>query len=1053
MFRRWLLILFLWQVFLPGAVDSAEPERVDFSRHIRPILSDRCFLCHGPDESTRKGGLRLDQRASALGAADSGESAIRAGDSLKSTLIHRVTSDDPSLAMPPPDSKKPRLTDDQVRLLKRWIDQGAEYTTHWSFQPPQRPALPPEDERFTAWNRNPIDRFLLAKLKSTGLSPSSETDRTTWLRRLSLDVIGLPPTIAEIDRFQADQDVDAYAKEIERLLKSPHFGERWGRHWLDAARYADSDGFEKDKSRQMWFYRDWVVNAINRDLPYDQFIIQQLAGDLLPAATQDQIVATGFLRNSMNNEEGGVDPEQFRMDAMFDRMDAIGKSMLGLTIQCAQCHSHKYDPMTHEDYYRLFALLNNDHEAQRVVYTPDDLIQIAGLRAQLAEVERQLRQVTSDWAQRLHDWEQEVAAAAKLEPRWTTLELSNAGDNGQRYIDMGDGSILAQGYAPSKVTTELKGTLSRTGITAIRLELLNDANLPCGGPGRSYIGTSALSEITVTASDLKNPESKQTVNFESASADYSNAERDLEANFWDKTNKKRVYGPIRFAIDGNDNTAWGIDAGPGRRNVARNAVFVVKEPFGFEQGTSIKITLKQSHGGWNNNDHMNHNLGRFRLSVTTAANPVADPIPKSVRDVLAIPPNQRSAEQSSELFAYWRTTVPEFRDTNEKAESIWSQWPVGATSLTLQQRETPRMTHLLKRGDFLKPDHTVAAGVPGFLHPLHDESERPNRLSLAKWIVDRQSPTTARVIVNRIWQSYFGTGLVATSEDFGTQSESPSHPELLDWLAVELMEPTVQLPGETRRQPWSLKHLHRMIVTSAAYRQSSHVTSEMLEHDPSNRLLGRASRIRVEGEIVRDIALSASGLLNHKIGGPSVFSPAPAFVFLPPASYGYFDWKEATGDDRYRRGLYTFRRRSTPYPMLMTFDVPNADMSCVRRVRSNTPLQALTTLNEAVFMEAARGLAMLTLKDGGADERSRMQFAFRRCVSRQPDDRELNVMLALLDKQMTRFVDPESKPWEVAANDRERPPELPAGTTASDAAAWTIVSRVLLNLDETITKE
>lgn len=1053
MLRLLSFAVFGFVVFVAGRSFAAEPGRVDFNRDIRPILSDNCFLCHGPDAANRKSELRLDQRQSATSPAGSGEIAIDPGKLERSDLIRRVTSTDPNTMMPPPSSKKPRLSPQQVKLLEQWITQNAEYTSHWAFVAPVR--TNPPTTAAADWAKTPLDRFLLEKIVAAGMSPAAETDRTAWLRRLSLDLIGLPPTIEDVDTFLADNSPDAFTKQIERLLSSPHYGERWGRHWLDAARYADSDGFEKDKSRQVWFYRDWVVNAFNRDLPYDQFVIEQIAGDLLPNATQDQIVATGFLRNSMLNEEGGVDPEQFRMDAMFDRMDAIGKSILGLTIQCAQCHSHKYDPLTQEEYYRLFAFLNNDHESQIIVYTPDELVKIAGLKAQIAEVERQIKQATPDWESKQAAWENQVRTSRDSQPAWTTLQLANAGDNSQRYFDMGDGSILAQGYAPTKFSTSLRGTTNLVGMTAIKIELLNDQNLPCGGPGRSFMGTCALSEITVEAVDPKNPANKQAVKFIKATADFANPERELEANYFDKSNKRRVTGPVSFAIDGNDDTAWGIDAGPGRRNVPRNAVFVAEQPFGFEGGTTLNVSLKQNHGGWNSDDHMNHNLGRFRLSATTAKSAEADPIPKLVQTALAVSPEQRSAQQKDAVFSYWRTTVPEWKSTNEKIEAIWKEWPVGSTSLVLARRDNPRDTRILKRGDFLKPQTPVTPGVPGFLHPLIDgqDAQEPNRLTLAKWFVDRRSPTTARVIVNRIWQAYFGTGLVSTSEDLGTQSEPPSHPELLDWLAVELMEPATLLPGETNVRPWSLKHLHRLITSSAFYRQSSRVTPQLLERDPFNRLLARAPRMRVEGEVVRDISLSASGLLNPQLGGPSIFSPAPAFLFLPPASYGPFTWTEATGNDRYRRALYTFRRRSTPYPMLTNFDTPNADFSCVRRTRSNTPLQALTTLNEPLFMEAARGLALLTLKDGGSEEAKRLTYAFRRCVSRAPTEAEQTILLDLLSAQKSKFGASDAKPWEIAANDPEKPPELASGITPVDAAAWTIVSRVLLNLDETVSKE
>ena len=1039
-----------------SVASAAEPGKVDFNRDIRPLLSDNCFLCHGPDEANRKANLRLDQRASALKPAESDDVAIVPGKADASELIRRITSSDPDTVMPPPASKKARLSPDQITLLKRWIAEGAQYSSHWAFQTPIRPAVPNVSPELAKLVRTPIDAFVLQRLTSEHLAPSPETDRTTWLRRLSLDLTGLPPTVADVDAFLVDESPVAYSRQIERLLNSPHYGERWGRHWLDAARYADSDGFEKDKSRQVWFYRDWVVNSMNRDLPYNQFVIEQIAGDLLPNATQDQIVATGFLRNSMLNEEGGVDPEQFRMDAMFDRMDAIGKSILGLTIQCAQCHTHKYDPITQEEYYRLFAFLNNDHEAQRVVYAPDEQVKIAGLKAQMAEIELQLKQANPDWREKLAAWEAATQAAATSPDatKWAILQLENSGDNSQRYFDMGDGSILAQGYAPTQFATTLRGSTAMTGIKAIRLEQLNDPNLPCGGPGRSFMGTSALTEIRVEAIDSKNPANKVNVKFIRATADYSNPERPLETNFDDKSNKRRVTGPVDMAIDGKEETAWGIDAGPGRRNVPRQAVFVAEQPFGFAEGTILNVSLVQEHGGWNSDDHMNNNLGRFRVSATTSDNAEADRVPQSVRTTISTPPDKRRLEQIADVFSYWRTTVVEFQHWNDKIESLWHEWPVGSTSLTLQHRHFARDTRILKRGDFLKPERTVTPGVPAFLHPLApDNDQNLDRLTLAKWMVDRRSPTTARVIVNRIWQAYFGLGLVSTSEDLGLQSESPSHPELLDWLAVELMEPTIKLPGESIVRPWSLKHLHRLIVSSTLYRQTSRVTPELLERDLYNRLLARAPRLRVEGEVVRDIALAASGLLNHKLGGPSIFAPAPAFLFQPPSSYGPFTWTDATGGDRYRRALYTFRRRSTPYPMLTNFDTPNADFSCVRRTRSNTPLQALTTLNETLFMEAARGLALLTLNEGGNSDAARLNYAFRRCVSRPPTDHEQRLLLGLLDKQKSRFNATDSKPWDLAANDPDHPPQLPEGSTATDAAAWTVISRVLLNLDETVTKE
>ena len=1038
----------------------ASTRKIDFLKDVQPIFTNSCFECHGPEK--QKGGLRFDQKAAALKGGDTGRLVVP-GKSAESLLIQAITGTKEDLAQMP--KKRKPLTDEQIGLLRAWIDQGVEWpetpmakgkdwTKHWAFKSPVRPAIP--TVKNTRWVRNPIDSFILARLEREGLTPSPEADKLTLLRRLSLDLTGLPPTIAEADAFLTDRSPDAYDEQVERLLTSPHYGERWGRHWLDAARYADSDGFEKDKMRFVWFYRDWVVNALNRDLPYDQFVIEQIAGDQLPNASQDDIVATGFLRNSMINEEGGTDPEQFRMDALFDRMDCIGKSILGLTIQCAQCHDHKFDPLKQEEYYRLFAFLNNDHEGQPIVYTAEEQMKVANLVRQMRDLEEGLRHTTPDWEDQMAKWEKTVKTN---QPDWVILRptVEDISTGGQRYLPQDDGSFIARGYAPTKHTVKLFATNDLRNITAFQLELLTDPNLPAGGPGRSFKGTCALTEFKVEAMDAQNPTNKVHVKFSKATADYEQPESLLETNFYDKTENRRVTGPPSFAIDGDDNTAWGIDAGPGRRNRERKAVFECATNVGFPNGTILMISLAQNHGGWNSDDLMNNNLGRFRISATTNAGPiVADPLPKRVRDILAVPHERRSPAQTAALFSYWRTTVADFKETNEKIEALWKQWPAATTALTLLARETPRETHLLKRGDWLKPQQDVSAGVPAFLHPLPEQQAQENsRMALAKWLVDKRSPTTARVLVNRLWQSYFGIGLVATPEDFGMQSEPPSHPELLDWLACEFRQPTLDLRLETleSRKPWSQKHIHRLIVTSSAYRQSSKVTPELYSKDPYNRLLARGPRVRVEAELVRDIALSASGLLNEKVGGPAIFSPAPDFLFQPPSSYAPFPWKEETGPERYRRALYTFRRRSTPYPVLQVFDAPNGDFSCVRRMRSNTPLQALASLNEIVFVECAQALARKTLQEGGKSDSDRITYAFRRALVRPPTMDEKDELLALLEKQKVRLAEGWVNANEIATGKNEVAKDLPKGVTPTQLAAYTVVSRVLLNLDETITKE
>jgi hypothetical protein len=1021
-------------LLLLAAPVNATP--VDYQRDIRPILADNCFKCHGPDEVARKGKLRLDTRETALKGGRSGDPALVPGKPDASLILQRITSAEEDRVMPPPATRK-KLTKTQIDLLRRWIEQGGDYPSHWAFIAPKLPPIPTIRNPQSAI-RNAIDAFILARLEREGLAPSPAASKETLLRRLSLDLIGLPPSPEEIDVFLKDTAPDAYEKQVERLLRSPHYGEKWGRFWLDGARYADSDGYEKDKPRTVWMYRDWVVAALNRDLPYNQFLTEQLAGDLLPNATQDQRVATGFLRNSMINEEGGIDPEQFRMEAMFDRMDALGKSVLGLTIQCAQCHHHKYDPISQEDYYRLFAYLNDTHEANIAVYTPEEQRKRGELFTKIREIEEGLRHRTPDWKAKMATWE---AAVRNDVPDWQVVKVQNASDNSQRYVYHDDGSLTAWGYAPTKWSSLFSGVSPLRKVTGFRLEMLTDPNLPLGGPGRSPLGLFALSEIIIEVADPKNPGAKSRVKLVEATADFANQERDLEPMFDDRGNKKRITGPVSFAIDGKDETAWGIDAGPGRRNQDRKAVFVPEKPLDLPEGAILTFTLKQMHGGWNSDDNQNNNLGRFRFSVTSTPSPKADPLPRRVRDLLAVPMEKRSEAQNNSVFSSWRETVAEWKDANAEIEALWKQHPAGTAQLTMQAREMHRTTHILTRGDFLRPGKAVEPGTPAFLNPLPKDAP-PNRLGLARWATADNAPTVSRSLVNRVWQAYFGTGLVASSEDLGTQSELPSHPELLDWLAVDFVQ-----------DGWSLKALHRKIVTSSTYRQSSKVTPELRQRDPDNRLLARGPRFRVEGETVRDIALSAAGLLNRQVGGPPVYPPAPAFLFVPPTSYGPKVWKESQGEERYRRALYTFRFRSVPYPVLTSFDTPNGDAACVRRVRSNTPLQALTTLNETIFLEAARGLALRTLTEGGASEASKVAFAFRRCTGRLPTNAESAVLLGFLKKQLEKFSGPEAKPWDLAANDPGNPPKLPASTTPAQAAAWTALSRLLLNLDETITKE
>ncbi len=920
---------------------------------------------------------------------------------------------------------------------------------HWAWKPPVRPELPVV--RRADRVRSPVDRFIVARLEREGLNLSPEADRVTLLRRLHLDLTGLPPTPSDVDHFLADKTPGAWDRVVSSLLASPHHGERWGRHWLDAARYADSDGFEKDKPRFVWAYRDWVVDALNRDVPYDQFLIEQIAGDLLPQATDSSRVATGFLRNAMLNEEGGADPEQFRIDGLIDRMDCIGKAVLGITIQCAQCHDHKYDPISQEEYYRFFAFLNNDHESSVVAYSPSQQQQRDQLARQIREQEEILRHTTADWQVRMAAWEASVRGD---QPEWTVVHCEHVGERGERFYQYEDGSIRAASYAPTQWAPHFRGTNGLTSISAFRLEQLTDPNLPCQGPGRSIRGMAALSEFKVTATDPENPTNKVSVKFIQATADFANEGKSLEAEFDDRSDKKRTYGPVSHAIDGKKETAWGIDAGPGRRNQSRKAVFVAEKPVSFPKGAILEFELHQEHGGWNSDDLQTHNLGRFRLSVSSATNAVADPLPAAVRQiVMKTPAEGRSPAQNGAVFSYWRTTQTNFAEVNTRIEALWKQWPEGAPALVFAARqgqgpgESRMATRLLRRGDWLKPDREVTHGTPAFLHSLPAGSD-DSRLTLARWLVDPRSPTTARVAVNRLWQQYFGVGLVESVEDLGMQSPPASNRELLDWLAVEFMQPSQ--PGVA---PWSIKHLHRLIVSSAVYRQSSRVSPVLLERDPNNRLLARGPRFRVEGEIVRDIALSVSGLMNPTLGGRAVYPPAPEFLFQPPASYGPKTWRVETGSDRYRRSLYTFRFRSIPNPVLQAFDAPNGDAACVRRLRSNTPLQALTSLNEPQFVEAAQALARKSVNEGGKTDDQRITFAFRQVLSRLPQAEELKALRRLLNQQRARIAEGWLNAAEMAVGKSEPVTGLLPGVTPATLAAHTAVARALLNLDETITKE
>lgn len=993
---------------LPGR-GFAQSKEVDFQRDVRPILAEHCTHCHGADATSRQAGLRLDLRDAALRGGESGDPAIVPGKPDESEMIVRVSSHNADEMMPPPKENKP-LQGAQIETLKQWIQQGANYSTHWAFDPPQKVPLP------ASRAAHPVDAFVAAKLQSLDLRPSPPASSAALCRRLYLDLVGLPPSPGELDAFEKQ----GFAVTLDALLASERFGEKWARHWLDVARYSDTNGYEKDLPREQWVWRDWVIQAFNRDMPYDQFLIEQIAGDLLPDRTQEQIIATGFLRNSMINEEGAIVPEQFRMVEMFDRMDCIGKAVLGLTTQCAQCHSHKFDPITQHEYYGLFAFLNNSYEAKSWVYTAEQRKLIGEIRSAQRAVEERLRSQHPSWQQELTAFESDTL---RQSGSWTPLQATELGSiSGLNHpTQEADGSLLMLGHTSSDIFMIAKPELA--GTTGLRLEALTQGDLPFGGPGRSKTGTWSIKELDVL---VQKPGQKdwEKLKLTNPTADFSEPEQKQPGS-------KTANGPVSFLIDGADETAWTADRGSGLRNQPSVAVVQFEKPLDLPTGTQIKLALR-----------MNDMLGCCRISTTKDPDPRALEVNHAVVLALQTPATERTAEQQATSFTGWRQSRQDLKAFNDEMAALWQRYPQAATSV-LHLSERPdnqrRPTHFLDRGSWDQPQQVIEPHVPVAFHPLDAAGPR-NRLSFARWLADRRSPLTARVAVNRVWQAIFGEGLVETPEDFGTRTAVPEYRELLDWLAVDLME-----------HGWSHKHLIKTIVTSGTYQQSSHASPELLERDPRNRWLTRGPRLRADAEVVRDIALSVSGLITHQLGGPGIIPPVPQNVLDYNYTYPSY-WTPAQGPERYRRTVYGFRKRSMPDPVMSAFDAPNGDISCARRMRSNTPLAALTGLNETIFVEAAQALALRVLRDGGTDDLQRADYAFRLCTSRLPTPAEREEIVALLHSRRKRLADGWLNAREVATGDPAKLPALPPRTTPQDAAAWTIVSRVLLNLDETITK-
>ena len=999
----------------PNPAD-VEADKVDYATQVRPILAVACYRCHGEDRV--EGGLRLDAREDALELGGVSGAAITPGDSPRSGLIRRVKGN--GVKRMPPEG--PPLNPEQIDLLARWIDQGATWpedegvggivAAHWSYRPPVRPQ-PPQAVVPDEAELDPLDRFVLNRLRSEGINPAGPANRATLIRRLSLDLIGLPPTPEEVEAFLSDESPQAVERLVDRLLDSPRFGERWASWWLDLARYADTHGFEKDPRRTMWRYRDWVINAFNRDLSFDQFTIEQLAGDMLPNATLEQRIASGFHRNTMINTEGGVDPEEARHHTIVDRVNTTATVWLGSTLGCAQCHTHKYDPYRHEDYYRVYALFNNADEPEIPAPTATDLAAAEAHRVRVAQAETRLNERTPERLARLDAWETAVTNQTVWQGP-TPSSVKSLG--GAEMTIRPDGSLLASGTNPDFDTYEVVFEKLQGSITALRLDVLPDPSLPQSGVGRHPNGSFVLNRIEVEAAP---PDEAMPlpIPLAKARADHTQPGHDAAHLIAEPNDAKAKAG-------------WAIGAYEPAGRVRRSVILTPKTPIGFGEGVPYRLVVRLIH----RSQWPQANLGAFRLRFTDQPRPdfSFDP-PAEIRRILAIAPDQRDDAQRDRLWTHFLGVDHELKGLRAELETLKKQAPQPTTSLVMAEREKPRTTVIRLRGEFLSPGEPVEPGIPAAWGRL-PEDQPANRLTFARWLVAPDNPRTARVLVNRLWEQLFGIGLVRTVEDFGTQGELPSHPELLDELATGFVA-----------NGWSVKRLLKRIVMSQTYQRDSRVTPDLLERDPDNRLLARGPRFRLPAEILRDNALAISGLLSDKIGGPSVFPPQPEGVWT--MIYSNDKWVESQGEDRYRRGLYTFWRRTAPYPTFLMFDAPSREVCAVARNRSNTPLQALTTLNDPGFFDPARAFGARIAAHDTPNDAQRIDYAYRVALARPARSREIERLGQLLAEERERLA---SNPCAV---EQLAWPQRDSKVAALEAAAWAVVANVLLNLDETLTKE
>lgn len=995
---------------------------VNFARDVRPILSNNCFHCHGPDEKNRKGngekGLRLDTEEGAFAALEGGF-AVVAGHPEKSGLMERIVSRDKEEVMPPPKTGK-KLTEKEISILRRWIQEGAAYSGHWAYLRPVRPELPAVS--MPGWNGNAVDRLLFARMQKEGLAPSAEADKSVLVRRVSLDLTGLPPTSDEVELFKADSAPDAYSRMVDRFLAKPAFGEHWARMWMDLARYADSAGYPSDPGRSIWAFRDYVVRAFNENKPFDQFTVEQIAGDLLPNPTEEQLVATAFHRNTMTNNEGGTSDEEFRNAAVIDRVNTTWSVWMGTSMACAQCHTHKFDPITQHEYFSFFAILNQTEDADRndeaplhQFLLPEEKVRKTQLEKSAALLEGLFKNPSAEWKQGYSNWD----AAFPRDLEWKNEKpLNVTSSNGGSTAIRNDDSVLVGATDKDGDVVSLQFSDLKKDVTAVQIATVPESTLPGGGAGHGANGAFILDQVRVTIVPKDSQEKPREVKFKAAYASAS------AGGFEPQT----VVG-IKAKADSNArNKGWSV----GNSTKPESLTLIPEKVVSLKAGEALRVELDQ------------RSRKKDQLLASFAVRCSSDPrvelaVSTPAKLWLILKGLSGSRTPQDELLAldyYVRSYAPEAAKKREEYAGVKRDLEALKPNTVPVMKELgadkQRVSKVQIRGNYLNLGDEVRPGTPSIFPPLPADA-KADRLAMARWLVSTENPLTARVIANRFWESVFGVGIVRTSEEFGAQGEMPVHPELLDWLAIELVQ-----------GGWNVKAFLKMLLNTAAYRQSSVVTPLAQEKDPENRFIARGPRFRMSAEILRDQALFVSGLLSPKMFGKPVRPPKPS-MGLSTAFGKANDWEISSGEDRYRRALYTEVRRNSPYPSFTTFDAPNREVCTLRRNRTNTPLQALVTLNDPVFIEAAQALSRKIMREGGDSPDERLAYAFRRVLSREPSSAEKQRLEKLIQQAGEDFAADPKRALQMATDPLGA---LPAGGDAKEFAVWTVVSNVLLNLDE-----